>query len=353
MRGPRQKGPVIDVYNPEVPYYDPRVYFNPNLYPGGPGYGGGGGSGGVGGQYAYTGPAPTEIAPPPPDKAPEMVLYISCGEDSGQGRVYQVDENGRVLGMVNLPYTATGLALHRQHGLICALPREGGKLMRVDDTGKVATIWENDETVVRPVDVALPANSDAIVVADNLADVLAATSAAGDKPQVYQRIEGQKWDQQEMSVAASLDRYVLLGTNGGEGIYRFNGQSGSAPKPLLPGRGGVAADTATVKWAATQNPNEIVVLEGEHVVKRLKLPPNKSHYRDGILSFAPAGKIVAATRPSDDPNGEMWFLQFGAEEDDNKVRSLFPWTRERMVDFVVGPRMYWERHEPNKYKSLF
>jgi len=351
-RLPRLRGPVIDVYNPEIPYYDPRVTFNMN--PGYPGYGGGGGPGGPGGpgQYAYTGPPPSQIAPPPPDKAPQMVLYLSCGEDAGPGKVYQVDENGRVLGIVNLPYTATGLALHRDHGLVCALPRDGGKLMRIDDTGKVATLVEKDDALIHPIDVGLAPESDTVVVADNIADVLAATTAAGGRPKVYHKIEGQKWDEQEMSVAVTADKHVLLGTNGNEGIYRMSGDNSPASqKPLLPGRGGVAADIGTLKWAATQNPNQIHVFEGDQQVKQLRLPPNKSHYRNGILSFAPAGKVVAATRPSDDPAGEVWLIQFGTE--DTEVRSLFPWNKERMVDFVVGPRMLWERHEPNSYRSQY
>lgn len=354
LRFPHLRGPVIDVYNPEIPYYDPRWYYNPNPgYPGGPGYGGGGAGGPGGpGRYAYNGPPPSQIAPPPPDKAPQMVLYLSCGDDSGPGKVYQVDENGRVLGVVNLPFTATGLALHRAHGLVCAIPRDGGKLMRIDDTGKVATLLEKDETLVHPVDVGIPPDSDTVVVADNIADVLAATTAAGGKPKVYQHFQGQKWDQQEMSVAVADDKHVLLGTNGEAGIYRFSGDGSAASlKPLLPGPGGVAADIASLKWAATQNPNAIHVFEGDQEVKRLKLPANKSHYRNGLLSFAPAGRLVAATRPSDNPDGEVWLIQFGTEKDE--VRSLFPWNRERLVDFVVGPRMYWERHDPKSYKSVY
>jgi hypothetical protein len=35
------------------------------------------------------------------------------------------------------------------------------------------------------------------------------------------------------------------------------------------------------------------------------------------------------------------------------TRSLFPWTKETMTDFVVGPRMLWERHSPDTFQSIY
>jgi hypothetical protein len=356
LRTPNFRRPVINYYNPEIPYYDPRYpQFYYNNYPGYPGEPGGGGPGGPGGpgnsELAKVGPLP-DFAPQP--KIPAMVLYISCGEDAGPGRVYQVDDNGRVLGMVNLPYTATGLALHRTHGLVCALPRDGGRLMRIDETGKVATIMEKDPTLVHPVDVGVGAESDTIVVGDNIGHVLAATTTAGDKPKVYRKFDEQKWAEPDMSVAVTRDKHVIYGSNGPEGIFRYAGDNFSASQqPLLPGRGGVAADTNTLMWAATQNPNQVYVFEGEELVKKLRLPPNKAVYRQGLLSFAPAGKLVVATRPSDNPEGEVWLTEYETDKAKDGVRNLFPWSKERMVDFVVGPRMFWDRHSPDTYKSVY
>ena len=159
---------------------------------------------------------------------PKFVLYISTGDETGPGKVYQVDENGRVLGVVNLPFTATGMALHRTHGLILAVPRDGGKIMRIDDTGKLSTLLEKDKSLVHPVDVGVGGDSDTVVVADNIADVLATTTAAGGKPNIYRHFEGQKWVAQDMSVAVTNDKHVILGTDGDKGIYRFAGDDHSA-----------------------------------------------------------------------------------------------------------------------------
>ena len=296
--------------------------------------------------------APLEKSAPPVKEPPAFVLYISVGEQSGPGKVYQVDEHGAVLGLVNLPYTATGMALHRDHGLVLSLPRDGGKIMRIDDTGKLSTLLEKDETLKNPVDVGIAGNSDTIVVADNIADLMAATNTGGIKPKIYHRFEGQKWAFQEMSVAVTRDKHVVFGTDGNKGIFRFSGDNYSASSdPLLPEPGGVAADPKSLRWAATQSPNLIYVFEGPELVKKLRLPPNKSIYRNGLLSFSPAGTLCVAGRDSQQAIGEPWLFMYDVETDE--VRSLFPWTRERMADFVVGPRMSWDRKEPNTYKSIY
>ena len=289
---------------------------------------------------------------PPPEVPPAFVLYVSTGDETGPGKVYQVNEHGRVLGVVNLPYTPTGMALHRTSGLVLALPRDGGKIMRIDDTAKVSTLLEKDKTLVHPVDVAISGESDSVLVADNIADVMAATSTGGLKPKIYQRFEGQKWSAQDMSVAITNDKHVIFGTDGDKGIYRFSGDDRSASsEPLLPDPGGVAADPKSLKWAATQKPNQIYVFEGEELIKKLRLPPNKRMYRNGLLSFSPCGSLCVVARDTDEVVGEPWFLMYDIEEDE--IRSLFPWTRETMTDFVVGPRMFWDRKSPNTYKSTY
>jgi hypothetical protein len=283
---------------------------------------------------------------------PEFVIYIATGTETSTGKVYQTDDNGRVLGKVGLPYTPTGMALHRDHGLVVAIPRDGGKLMEIDDTGKVSTIMEKDPTLVHPVDVGIAGNSDTVVVADNIANILGATTTGGNKLKTYQKFLGPKWTAQAMSVAVTNDKHVIFGTNGEPGIYRYAGDEHSAAsKPLLPGAGGVAADPKSLRWAATQAPNQIYVFEGEELVKKLRLPPNKSFYRNGLLSFSPAGSLCVAVRDSDKQTGEVWLLMYNIEKDE--IRSLFPWTQEEMTDFVVGPRMLWNRNSPSEYKSTF
>jgi len=295
---------------------------------------------------------------PLPQLPPAMVLYISCGEDAGPGQVFQVNEHGAVYGMVNLPYTATGLALHRDHGLIAVTPRDGGRIMRIDDTGKVSVISDKDDGLPHPVDVGVGAESDSIVAADNVSHSLAATSTEGGKAKSYLKLKTPRLDNEEMSVAVTRDKHVLFGGNSDPGIFRFSGDDHSASRPpLLPARGGVAADTASLKWAATQEPNLLYVFEGEEMVKKFQLPGNKRIYRNGLVSFAPAGAVVVAGRDADKPEDDPCLFQFQTKDTkdakENEIRELFKWNRARMVDFVVGPRMVWDRRSPKTYRSIY
>ena len=103
--------------------------------------------------------------------------------------------------------------------------------------------------------------------------------------------------------------------------------------------------------AAAQDPNLIFVYEGQELVKKLRLPPGKSIYKNGLLSFSPAGSLIVAVRDSDKEVGEVWFLCYDVEKDE--VKSLFPWQKELIQDFTAGPRMLWNRRSPNAYKSTF
>jgi len=280
-------------------------------------------------------------------------MYISTGEpDSGRpGRVYQVTGLNRVLGWVNLPSSATGMALS-SNGLVVAVPREGGKIMRIDGRGAASVLVEKDKKMVHPIDVAILAGSNAILAADNIADVLMVTSTGGAKPKVYRRFESQKWTAQDMSVAMTKDRHVILGTNGPRGIFRLSNADGdSRPQPLLPGPGGVAADPKSLKWAATQGSNLIYLFESDQLQSKLRLPPGKSLYRNGLLSFSPCGSVCVAARDSDVASGRPSLLMYDAET--HEVRTLFTWDKETMTDFVVGPRMPWNGSTPDTQKDVY
>ncbi|MGD0900639.1 MAG: hypothetical protein ABR915_22635 [Thermoguttaceae bacterium] len=288
----------------------------------------------------------------PHDYVPELVLYVTTGTETSPGMLYQVADTGRVMGKVPLPYTATGIALHRGHGLVLAVPREGGKLYDVDDTGKLSTLLEKDPAMPHPIRVGIAGQSDTIVVADNIANQLAATSIGGTKGKVYQRFDGSQYSSQDMSVAVTNDKHVMFSSPAVPGVFRFSGdESPSSKKPVLPVSGGVAADPKSLRWAACQDPNTILVYEGEELVKKLRLPPGKSFYRNGLLSFSPAGSIIVAVRDEDKQVGDVWFLCYDIDKDD--VRSLFPWKFEQMQDFTSGPRMLWNRHSPSGYKSTY
>jgi len=319
---------------------------------------GSGATAGAGGSAERGGTARRETSVPPTRaRAPNMALYLSCGETTGLGKVYQVDEDGRVLGIVSLPQAATGIALQGQNALVLAVPRDGGRILRIDSAGTPSTVLERTRNVVHPVDVATAARPDAILMADNLADVLATVPAGGGEPTILERFADQKWTSQAMSVAVTTDRSVILGTDGRQGVYRFaaDAPSADAPSgarsPVLPGHGGVAADAASPKWAATQQPNLVYVFQGEDLVKKLRLPPGKGLYRGGLLSFGPSSTLVVAARRGDEAGGEVWFLQYGVERDEQY--SLFPWTKEPVLDFVVGPRMPWGRRTTKEAKSVY
>ena len=58
---------------------------------------------------------------------------------------------------------------------------------------------------------------------------------------------------------------MLYGSNKEPGVYRFSPVDYAAGAAASGQAGGVAADTDTPKWAATQGPDEIVVFEGDKV----------------------------------------------------------------------------------------
>jgi len=279
-----------------------------------------------------------------------MALYLSCGEETGTGRVHQVDATtGERLRVSQLPHVATGLAFHRTGWLVAVMPRDGGQLVRIDDRGRYSPLLWKDSLLRHPVDIGIPAGSDVVVVADDIAHVLAATDIVGDPPRVFQQFTLPRTDQPSMSVAVTPDLHVLYGTSKEPGVYRFPPVNPAAARaPLLPDPGGVAADghsLNTQKWAATQAPDEIVVFEGGRELKRMRLPPDTRLYGDGLLAFDLAGRVVVAAQPSAGPRvGEVWFYLYDVAQDGSPPAFLFSWTHERLVDFVVGPFMpYWPK----------
>ncbi len=283
---------------------------------------------------------------------PKQAVYISCGEEGRPGRVYQVDEQGTVLGIVPLAQAATGVALHRGNALVLAVPGDGGRLQRIDSNGKLSTLLTDHKELVHPVDVGIAANSDTILVADNIADVLATTDTAGREPRIIQRLHDQKWTVQGMSVAMTGDRYVLFGTDGRDGIYRFtDGDTSTAQPAVLPYFGGVAADTGSPRWAAAQGPNMVYVYQGEELIRKYRMPPGKELYRNGVLAFAPGGDLVIVARSSGESGGETWLHQYGSQRPGDGP--LFRWAKEPILDIAVGPRMPWDSPTPRNSKSIY
>jgi hypothetical protein len=133
------------------------------------------------------------------------------------------------------------------------------------------------------------------------------------------------------------------------GVYRFPAGDFSPRSPVLPRLGGVAADATSLRWAAAQPPNQVALFDGELRDRTLRLPPNRSAYRHGLLSFTPAGQVVVAAQSAGKADG-VWMIELSTR--DESVRNLFVWRREPILDFVVGPRMPWEAYEPDKLRGL-
>ena len=186
--------------------------------------------------------------------------------------------------------------MYRDHGVVVAIPRDGGKIVEIDDTGKQSTILEKDPSLPHPVKISMPGNSDTMVVADDMADQLVMSTIAGTKTKVYQKFDP--------STARSRCRWpwpttrtCVFSSDADPGVHKFMGdQSASGDKPVLPTSGGVAADHSSLRWAAAQAPNIIKVYEGQQFVKDLRLPPKKKFYKGGLMSFGPDGSLCVAVQ---------------------------------------------------------
>ena len=51
--------------------------------------------------------------------------------------------------------------------------------------------------------------------------------------------------------------------------------------------------------------------------------------------------------------GPMADAGSSAMDFDAAAKIMFEWKLDRMVDFVVGPRMYWERRSPSTYRTMY
>jgi hypothetical protein len=311
------------------------------------------------------GPGPTEKPAPQPtqtswvplpkaklDKIPELVLYVAAGDGVGPGKVYQVNgQDGQVMGKANLPQTPTGIDMYRDHGVVVAIPRDGGKIMEIDDTGKQSTILEKDPALPHPVRISMPGNSDTMVVADDMANQLVMSTIGGTKTKVYQKFDA-SYSSKPMSVAVANDKGVVFSSDAEPGVHKFMGdQSAHGDKPVLPASGGVAADHSSLRWAAAQAPNVIKVYDGQQFLKDLRLPAQKKFYKGGLMSFGPDGSLCVAVQDADNEQGEVWILCYHVDKE--QVTNSFKWTNEEMQDFAVGTRMPWDRRSPSGYKSTF
>jgi hypothetical protein len=349
---------------------------------GGSGSGGGGASGGDGGGSGGGGSGGGGGAPNPPsrpsaeartswlrlpddERLKRAVFYIATGKPFSAGRVYMVSLQGNILGSVGLRFAPAGMAFHTKSmedcGLVLAIPRDFGRIMRIDKNGKAWTILDRDPVLPHPVDVGIPGGSDEIFVADDAMNVLARTRVDGRSASVVRHnppsgLGGASLDM-GMSVAATKDKHVVLGTASPPGVYRFACNDKSAdPEHCLSNYGGVAADIHSARWAAAQPPNQICVYQGRQMVKRLSLPAGLVHYGNGLMSFSnDDGWLCVACVEKDHPGDGIW-LCLCSNIEKGYFERLFSWTArewkpkdmpdvtftdKEINSFVVGPWLPW------------
>jgi DNA-binding beta-propeller fold protein YncE len=273
----------------------------------------------------------------PADLGKDLAVYLGCGDVQGGGSVVQLDRTGKVLGIVRLSNTPYGLAT-RKGGLVAAVPSFGaGSVVSIDSTGKVDTLLQDVQALPAPINVAVDPASGDILVADNRTDVLVLLPAGGPKQRrTILQITGHENHLQDMSVAFTRDRHLLFGGSGPEGIYRFRGdKDATLGDPLLPDRGGVAADPTSKRWVAALR-GDLHVFEESREVLKMPYPAGKTKWHDA-LAFTPAGTLVLALHLGG--NGyDVVVADFRAKE----FKRLFSWDVSRIVSLTVGPKMEWK-----------
>jgi DNA-binding beta-propeller fold protein YncE len=267
----------------------------------------------------------------------DLAVYLGCGDVEGGGTVVQLDRSGKVLGLVRLSATPYGLAA-RKEGLVAALPGRGaGSVVTIDTGGKVETLLQDVQTLPAPINVAVHPVSGDVLIADNQTDVLVLLPA-GDpsKRRTVLQIKGYERQLQDMSVAFTKDEHLLFGGSGPEGMYRFRGdKDATLGEPLLPDRGGVAADPTSKRWVAALR-DELHVFEESREVVKLPYPQGKSKWHD-TLAFTPDGTLVVALHLGQ--NGyDVVVADFKAKD----FNRLFSWDASRIVSLAVGPKMDWK-----------
>ena len=294
------------------------------------------------------------------------MFYIATGKPFSAGRVYMVSIQGNILGSVGLRFAPAGMAFHTKSmedcGLVLAIPRDFGRIMRIDKKGRAWTVLARDPALPHPVDLGIPGGSDEIFVADDAANVLARTQVDGRPASVMRHkpasgLDGRTSLDMGMSVATTKDKHVVLGTGNPPGVYRLACNDPSAePERCLSNYGGVAADIHSSRWAAAQPPNQVCIYQGRQMVKQLSLPAGMIHYGNGLMSFSnDDGWLCVACVEKDHPGDGIW-LCLCSNVEKGWFERLFPWTLREWTpkdmpdvtftdkeinSFVVGPWLPW------------
>jgi hypothetical protein len=276
-------------------------------------------------------------APAPKTEKPaskEWVIFLGCGEVRGEGTVVQIDQNGTVLGTVKLENTPYGLTA--VPGGVAAASPSGGKVVRIDKTGKVETLIHDAAKLPHPISVTCdPATGD-IYAADNRADVLLVLpkGEAKDAREVL-TFPGAAVQLQNLSLAFGKG-HLLYGGDVPKGVYRFKaGKDAALGDPLLNADAGVAADPTSDRWAAGSR-DELRVFEENKEIAAIRYPAGR-RYRHGAIAMAPEGVPILALQA-----GATKFEIVQADVVKKEFKVLFRHETSRVVSLAVGPKLDWK-----------
>jgi hypothetical protein len=273
------------------------------------------------------------------EKAPskDWVIYLGCGEVGGPGTVVQLDQTGTVLGTVKLDGTPYGLVSVRG-GLVAAVPgRRSGKVIRIDQTGKSDTLFEDPTTLPAPIAVTSDPTTGDVFVGDNVSDVLLVLpkgQAKDARPVVG--LPGLPGNCQNLSLAFGKGGYLLYGGDGPLGVYRFPNQKDAAlGAPLLAADAGVAADPESDRWVAAL-PGELRVFQADKETTTIAYPAGRRRWHEAV-AVAPAGVPVIALHM-----GGTKYDVVRADVAAGEFQPLFQRDGARVVCLAVGPKLPWK-----------
>jgi len=187
--------------------------------------------------------------------------------------------------------------------------------------------------------------------------VVAATSrrpgrngpSGGTKPKIYQKLDGQKWTDKEIVHAVTRKSTDLRAPTGSRACTATAAISRPARISPLPNQGGVAADPKSLRWAATQSPNQILVYEGQELVKKLRLRRTRASTERPCCRSR--RQVRCAWRSRSDKDGRRGVVAAVRHREGQDPQPL-PWTEGEMTDFW-RPRDVLERNSPHTNKSTF
>lgn len=126
--------------------------------------------------------------------------------------VVQLGQTGNVLGPVRQPPARTTVFRSiRTAWWLLSRPSDPGKVVRIDGTGSVETLLQDERTIPSPIAIAAEPRSGDILVADNETDrllLLPARQTRGAKAVLH--VKGHENNLQTMSVAFCKDGHLLL-----------------------------------------------------------------------------------------------------------------------------------------------